>query len=463
MSVRLERSLITFCRMAGLRVRKFSQLGSCTLVLALSILPMLASAQLSVSNGTPTYQVALAMPPGIAGMTPNIGLLYSGGAVNGPVGLGWTIQGVSMITRCPGNKRLDGYARQVDYTGDDKLCLDGQRLIQTSATGVVVNGSVSNPGLNNPFQQGDSLGGSGMLREYRTEKDMYARIRAYGDTTGPGSNGGPVYFKVWTKSGQVYEYGVNPNGNKTSGASIVASNLITKVAWPVSRISDTVGNYIDFKYSQREVVWGSRDATNVVTGGREWYPTEIRYTGSATQLPVNRVVFSYEDRADTPNAAQDRAEAYHRGSKTLSIRRLTAIHTYINWPADLAAKPATAIAVKALKLEYDNGPVTQRSRLKKLVECSGADETKCLPPTIFNYGAGGGIQFSTNTNFRSGTLATLPLTATTGAFGVLTGNFFGSGRTDILRWGNDANQNVLYRNTGDGNFANVPSTSAGGT
>lgn len=127
------------------------------------------------SSGTPSFALPIAIPPGIAGMTPNLSLLYSASSVNGPVGYGWTLQGVSMITRCPGNKKVDGKIIPVKYAADDKLCLDGQRLIQTDAGG--------NPlGL----QQGDSLGGTGMVREYRTDKDIYARIRAYVYSSLPG-------------------------------------------------------------------------------------------------------------------------------------------------------------------------------------------------------------------------------------------------------------------------------------
>ena len=418
---------------------------------------MEVSAQLSVSNGTPSYNVTIPVPPGIAGMAPNISLLYSGSAVNGPVGLGWTLQGISMITRCAGNKRVDGYARRVDYTSNDKLCLDGQRLIQTTDSGVVVNSGVVNPGLTNPFQENDSMGGGGLVREYRTEKDIYARIRGYGASGGNAANG-PAYFKVWTKSGQIFEYGVNTNA--ASNATITASGRQLAVAWPVSRISDTVGNYLDFQYEQRDIPWGSGLAANMPSSGHEWNLVEIRYTGTAAQSPMNRLVFGYEDRVETPNAAQDRTEAYHQGSKVVSLRRLTSIRTYVSWPTD---KPVTtAIPVKTFKLTYENGPITQRSRLKTITECAGVDSTKCFPATTFNYAQGGAIKFSANSNFKSGLLSTLPMTSVGGEFGALTGTFFGSGRADILRWGNDAALNALYRNVGNGSFAGVAVANAGG-
>jgi hypothetical protein len=410
--------------------------------------------QVAVSDGgTPSYSLPVSVPPGIAGMAPNIGLLYSGGGVNGPVGYGWTLQGISMITRCPGNKLIDGKVTPVSYNGNDKLCLDGQRLIQTNADGAVVNAG------NMPFQAGDSLGGSGFVREYRTEKDMYARIRAYGMAGGSAANG-PAYFKVWTKSGQIYEYGVN--GNTSANANIVANAPVDAdgnysattrpvvTAWPVSRIADTVGNYMDFQYEQRDVAWGSQTAGGA---GHEWNLTEIRYTGSAAQAPMNRVVFEYDDRPDTPNQAQDRSEAYHNGAKNVSIRLLKKIHTYINWPAAQAAQPAGAIRTKVLKLTYDNGPRSGRSRVVGIAECMGANEQKCLPATTFSYSDGGSLAYAENANFRQGPLLNEKMLPGLGFYGAVVGSFFGSGRTDILRWSDNAGENRLYESTGKGNFS----------
>jgi hypothetical protein len=420
--------------------------------LFLSLVSQALHAQaVSISDGgTPSYGYPIAMPPGLGGMVPNIGLLYSGSAVNGPVGYGWTIQGISTITRCASTKNIDGVSLNVNYGVNDKLCLDGQRLIQTDANGVVVDAANTNPGIASPFQQNDSQGGTGLVREYRTEKDIYARIRAYGAAGGDPANG-PAYFKVWTKSGQIYEYGVNSNA--TSNALITAGQKTLVVAWAASRISDTVGNYIDFQYQQRDVAWGSLPNLSPAAPGHEWNLSEIRYTGNGSQLPVNKVVFEYVDRADTPGTAQDRAEAFHQGSKNVSIWRLNAIRTYIGWPADQSGQPASAIKVKTVKLSYDNGPMSQRSRLKQIVDCAGMDESECLPAVTFNYSAGGDASYIANAAFAGSPLASLSMQTQAGNHGVLTGNFFGTGRTDILRWSDNPAENQLYRSVGDGTFS----------
>jgi hypothetical protein len=402
-----------------------------------------AVAQVGVSDsGTPTYSLPIGVPPGIAGMAPNIGLVYGGGGVNGPVGHGWSIQGISTITRCPGNKAIDGAPRAVDYTSGDKLCLDGQRLIQTDASGSITSFPQSN----------DSLGGTGLVREFRTERDSFARIRAY-EAAGGNANG-PAYFKVWTKSGQIYEYGLNANTNASSNAAITAQGKTIVAAWAVSRISDTLGNYVDFQYEQRDVAWGSGAAGN--TFGREWNLVEIRYTGTTTQQPVNRVVFEYTDRPDAPGNGQDRTEAYHQGSKNVSVRRLAAVRTFINWPANVApwpaAPPSGAIKVKTTKLTYDQGPLSKRSRVKQVQECAGSAESPCLPPTTFDYSAGGGEAYAANSAFAGSLLATMQLTNTTSILGTITADFDGDGKTDIILWSNVPSANRLYTSNGDGSF-----------
>lgn len=408
--------------------RSASLLTLCVVAMLLSLSSGYAMAQgLAISSGgTPSYDVPIGVPPGVGGMTPSLGLHYSGSGINGPVGFGWNVQGVSIISRCSGDKRIDGKAQAVAYNGNDKLCLDGQRLIQTDAGG-------------NPLasQQGDSLGGTGAVREYRTDKDIYSRIRAYG-FNGDAANG-PAYFKVWTKSGQVYEYG---NGGNAA-ITVTGKNIVS--AWAVNRISDTVGNYIDFRYLQRDVAWGTGPTAGVPVSGHEWQLKEVLYTGTVTQQPVNRVVFNYSDRpAAAPGSAQDRVETYHQGGKNVSIWLLDSISTFINWPADQATRPSTAINVKTTSLTYDRGPLTNRSRVQKITECVGDAGNKCLPPTTFTYSPGDALNYSANEAFKTGPLATTILHSLAGDYGVLQADFNGDGKLDILRWSDRPAENQLY-------------------
>ncbi|WAC74955.1 FG-GAP-like repeat-containing protein [Roseateles sp. SL47] len=389
-----------------------------------------ASAQTGVSNsGTASHTQPIVVPPGIGGMQPNLSLLYAGGGLNGPVGHGWSVQGVSMITRCMGTRSTDGQPRPVLFDSGDKLCLDGQRLIQTNASG--------NP---LPMPQTDDAKGltSGTWREYRTERDNYARVRAYGSTLDDPANG-PQYFKVWTKAGQIYEYGTPPGStDSNTKATVQVQGRNTVMVWAVARISDVTGNFIDFKYEQRDMAWGSGPVAGSPTLGREWNVLEIQYTGNGSTPPTNKVVFRYSDRTD------DRAEAYQRGAKNLSIRRLDAIDTYVNSPNPSELGPAAgAVAVRRVRLNYELSPTTRRSRVVTIKECADVAETRCQPPMRFKYHSGTGETFSESI-FSLDNFAALPLMKRDGTMGTIALDLNGDGRTDLLRWSFNAAENRAY-------------------
>lgn len=395
-----------------------------------------AWSQVSVGgNGQPSYSQPIAIPPGVSGMAPQLALLYSGGGVNGPLGDGWSIQGVSAITHCAADKVIDGAAVAVTYSVSDKLCLDGQRLIPTDAAGVPL-----------PPAGNDSLGlTSPAYREYRTAKDSYTRIRAYGQAGGLAANG-PLYFKAWTKAGQVYEYGEPPSVGATPKSLVLAQGKTAVMAWAVARVSDAVGNYMDYLYESRTVAFGS--GPSAPTAGVEWNVTSILYTGktgAGQRAPYNKVQFDYMDRPDPVDLPRDRAETYHAGSKNVSVRRLKRIRAF--------AGPAL---VRTTELTYETAPVTGRSRMTQFRECfgesatSGEPGTKCAPWAKFSYANSGGQAITMKSNFNLSNLRMLKLD---GSYGILTADFNGDGRTDIFRWAAESSsENELHYSDGDGTF-----------
>lgn len=433
---------------------------SLTVGLALTLFSWTSTAQVSVSgSGSPNYSQPIAVPPGISGMQPNLAFFYAGGGVNGPVGHGWSVQGVSMITRCSATRYTDAVSRDVKFEQSDKLCLDGQRLIQTDANGVVAPAAVfdANGKLTSFPQINDALGLASGWREYRTEKDSFARIRAYGIANGSDVNG-PAYFKVWTKAGQIYEYGVSTNVPAAANAALTAQGKNVVMVWAVGRVSDVVGNYIDFKYELRDVAWGSGPTAGSPTLGREWNIAEIQYTGNsaAAQLPTNKVIFRYSDRT------LDRGEAYQRGSKNVSVRRLDSVETYVNSPSNAYAVGTGNLLVKRTKLTYDNAGALKRSRLASIKECADAAEAKCLPATSFVYTNGGSEAFDPHPGFAASLLSTTLLRTNTGTVGVEVADFNGDGRSDLLKWSQTPTDNRLYFSNGNGTFNEVPvGTSAG--
>ncbi len=226
-------------------------------------------------NGAATYTVPLWVVPGTAGMEPKLALNYSSQAGAGWLGHGWSLSGLSAITRGPQTKALDGNITGVSFTTSDRFYLDGQRLVAISGT----------------------YGNSGT--EYRTEIDSISKIVSYNY-----AGSGPAWFMVWTKSGLIIELG------NTTDSAVDAQERSEKVSWAVNKISDTSGNYMEFVYSE-----------NTSTG--EHRIERINYTrndGSALSHYAS-VRFTYENRSDA-------FSGYVAGSKVSRTQRIKNIGMY---------------------------------------------------------------------------------------------------------------------------------------
>ena len=81
------------------------------------------------ADGHFVYEVPIVVPPGRTGMQPSISLTYRSGSGESAVGLGWSVTGLSAVTRCPRTIAQDGVTRGVQLDADDAFCLDGQRLV----------------------------------------------------------------------------------------------------------------------------------------------------------------------------------------------------------------------------------------------------------------------------------------------------------------------------------------------
>lgn len=158
-------------------------------------------------SGAFTYQVPIALPPGINGMMPSLSIVYNSQGGNGVMGWGWNISGMSAITRGPANLYYDNTVHPVKIDGNDEYYLDGQRLI---------------PGAGST---------------YHTAIENFSIITAY--SSGPTN---PSYFIVEAMNGLVYEY-----GNSTSSA-MYGSASSEIMMWQLNRIHDRSGNYVDFTY-----------------------------------------------------------------------------------------------------------------------------------------------------------------------------------------------------------------------
>src|SRR6266446_2053455 len=350
-------------------------------------------------NGGANYTIPIQIPPGSAGMAPSVALTYSKQVDNPLVGVGFSISGLSIISRCGSTKVLDGIKGGVYYDSRDRFCLDGQRLI-------AVNGVYGAHGT-----------------EYRTERESFAKIFSYdtsvcGLDNGVAPSSGPACFKVFSKDGTVSEYGVSPDSRiQAQGKTVVR-------LWALDKVQDTRGNYYTVSYAE-----------NNANG--EYRPVEIDYTGNvnAGLAPYNSVRFVYGSRTDI-------VPVYEAGSMIKVTQRLTNVQTY-----------ADATLVRSYNLAYDNngapsGP-TGRPRLISITECGG--DGVCLPATGLGWQAGGGVNgtFTEVTNFN---IKNTLIAHSNGGVGSLLGDFNGDGKTDILRYWDDPSLNTLFLSNGDGTF-----------
>lgn len=316
--------------------------GVCAAGLALgSGAPALASGmslatEFDISQtGAIQYGLPIVLPPGTGGMKPELKLEYSSqNASNGLLGVGWALSGLSVVERCPRTMAQDGVDGGVSYDANDRFCIDGQRLIAISG----------------------AYGANGT--EYRTEREGFSRIVSNGT-----AGAGPAWFKVWTKAGQIIEFG------NTADSRIEAQGKSSARLWAVNKVQDTVGNFYTVTYTE--------DSAN-----GDWRPSRMDYTGNAgaAMAPYASVRFTYQNRTDvTPG--------YLAGSVMKTQQRLTNIKTYNG-----------ETLILDYQLAYEMSPATARSRLKTLKLC--AADASCLPPATFTY-ENGGFAPSTNLSFTS--------------------------------------------------------------
>ncbi|NTX33286.1 VCBS repeat-containing protein [Myxococcus sp. CA033] len=305
-------------------------------------------------DGAATYRLPLWVPPGRAGMQPELALSYHSRSGMGLAGMGFTLTGtLSRITRCRKTLAQDSAVAQVRFDATDALCLDGARLIH----------------LNPETTQ---YGASGSV--YRTEVDTFARVML--STSTP--NGPPDYFEVRQKDGRIFTYGAVLAGmrvlpTQALPAGVSTANLqAVRYAWALSEVKDRQGNYLRLGYD----LLGDQET------GYEQRLKNIEYTGSYTDATVaarlRRVEFHYEPG--------DLDESYVAGFKMRSASRLDHIDMFAPDVPVSQWESGPSTLWRRYTLEYRNDSVSGRSLLKSVQECDGRNA--CKEKTSFDWELG---------------------------------------------------------------------------
>jgi len=352
-------------------------------------------------GGIATYSVPIQVPPGTNGLQPNLALNYSSQGGYGMLGVGWSLGGLSMITRCPRTVAQDGYREPINYDNDannDEYCYGGQRLLRVGglvdagvATSTLVAGGNSYTVLENVVRQ-----------VFRTEVDAYSRITGYyGQTVWSSSPGIPAKapladgvsrFEVETREGNIlhfsrrwkpvspgYELCPAPGNDPTTCQRQNAGSLVK--FYVLDQVTDRAGNRMEIDYAGTNVSdWVTVNALAALRGGpsyppTEIYPTTIRYAFNGASTSYASVSFQYEQIS-----ANGQARLFDGGAgETVLTQKLVGITT----------NDSDAGLVKRYKLSYSSASgasvseSSKRERLHRIFECYGPLDDTCLPPTEF--------------------------------------------------------------------------------
>jgi hypothetical protein len=367
-------------------------------------------------SGRALYSYPIAVPRGIAGLEPRLSLVYTNGGINGPMGVGWAVQGISQITRCPIVESVQVSASTVfkpkitgvGYVNADGLCLDGQRLIRV--------GSGSGNYVGTPLslaEQGNAAAGlsANARLEFRTETDGFSRVFASGAAGGVIANG-PATFTVQSKGGLIQVYGEVAGATDGVVRVVGGSRAGVASAWLLKSITDSVGNTMEFAYDNAVRTWGT-GPSGVAMPGREWNLLSVTYGCNYTAQPgctlKHKVEFVYDD------TRSDKAEAYHLGAKVVSTLLLRKV----------VVSTAANVAVRNYQIGYTSSSATSRQLLTSIRECAGSAENKCFPATTISYTTS--LQYASASAFNLGAKALASAEGPT-----ITGDFNGDGKTDLL-------------------------------
>lgn len=253
--------------------------------------------------GQSNYEIPIFVPPGISCMQPKLSLIYNSSVENGVCGVGWSLSGISTITRVPANILNDGYQGTIEYDNSDRLCLDGQRLINIT---------------------GQYWGSNSVY--YLQNHDWRKVVGGKKPQDG---------FIVYCKNGQIWRYGTNTN----SAIKTYNNNAIR--VWALDSIEDLNGNKIEFIYTNIPVK-GAID-----TG--QYYLTKIQYTINNGIAPRFFVNFSYKHRPDE-------MITYIAGNMVKTSFLLSEIEMMVD-----------TNKVCSYELCYGIGKATTRSRLEQVI------------------------------------------------------------------------------------------------
>lgn len=220
------------------------------------------------SGGQSVVTIPIVNAPSINNVGPVLNLSYSSGSQGGIAGQGWNINSISSISRISTRLDIEGYRDGVDFDTDDKLALDGQRLLLKSGV----------------------YWGDGSV--YETEIQSNTKV----ELKGSGLN---MYFIV-----------TQPDGSRSWYGNFNNINALDLTAWYITRFEDSNGNFILYNY---------------FTDNNAIYISDIKYSANVNSntTPLNKIIFTYKNIAR-------RETSYIRGVEIIKTKILDKIEVFTN-------------------------------------------------------------------------------------------------------------------------------------
>jgi hypothetical protein len=233
---RLPVQSILVCKASKAAVRAASPLAVREIVSG--AMPVSFSA---MDSGDAGLSIPIAVSPGRN--APELRVSYSSSAGENILGVGFSMNAGSAITRCPKTMAIDQERLPVLYDANDSFCINGQRMVEVARNGQTV--------------------------EFRTFPDTQIKI------LGHVLENGPDYFEAWFPSGDRIDYG------KTTETRPMAVTGAPR-AWLAGEKHDARGNATQYDWCFAE------DESGYVA---EYVLTSIRYSAFKASSP-NALWFS---------------------------------------------------------------------------------------------------------------------------------------------------------------------------
>ena len=287
-------------------------------------------------SGSATYTIPIRIAPGAAGTEPKLSLSYDSQSPGSTLGAGWSIVGLSAITRGPKSHFFDGMVDGVRLQETDSLYLDGQRLVAVSTTGA----------------------GAARRIEYRKEIDDQSQIIQIG------ADFASSRFVVRTKGGLTILF------DGSNGSRVTFKNGPTLLQ-AASRILDTTGNYIQFEYKMDDD--GDYDVSTVRYTGRGRLDVDGIFTSDRAGFAA--IQFEYD-------TAPRVIDAHVSGQVIRKKRRLKSIRSAVT--DDLSVPESQWTQVSRYTFDYTERATTANRFVLSAIHQFGEDDSE-LTPTTFTY------------------------------------------------------------------------------